>query len=82
MYIDKYIPRMFAIEHSIAPLHCAPVALLDMSKEARATRKLWHEVPIDDNNEPATIRIPKFITIPAETESSVVVVNYKVVFGK
>lgn len=65
------------MERKIVPEHSGPVAILQKDTEANITIILLHEAPIDEQSEHSTIRAAQFFTIPAETESLVLVLTSK-----
>lgn len=76
-YVNKYIRGIIFMEQMIVLEHLASDALLGRGTKANVTKLFSREAPIDEQNEHATIRVAKLITIPTETESPGVVVPSK-----
>lgn len=65
------------MEHMIVPMHYAPVPKLGTGKEVKVKKVLLLDASIDEKIKQATIQIPQLITIPAKTESLLVIVTSK-----
>lgn len=70
-------PGYIPLGCKIVPEHLVACTILGKGTEANLTMLLSREAPLCEQKDPATIRMAKYITVPAEMESLVVVVTLK-----
>lgn len=74
-YIHECIRCVFSMTCKIVLYLLAPVSTLGKGTDVHKTTTLSGEVAMDEQNEHAAILVAKVITIPAKTESAVMLVT-------
>lgn len=77
-YNDKCIRSILLMERRTEPEHPAPALILGRGTNANVTTMFSHEALMDEQNKYALIQVAKLITVPAHSESLVVVVTSKI----
>lgn len=77
MHIDKWPRGIFSVESVTVKEHLESASILAKGTEEKMTIILFHEAPMDEQNEHVTFRAAKLMTVLAETELLLVVVRSK-----